>query len=360
MGFALGIERSSGIQFMIKALGMRRFGAMLVVTGIIVSVLATTGAAQAADRIHIVRPGERLSRIAEQYNLSMTQLAAYNGITNPDRVLIGQQLAIPYDANTVLASPPADLQHLPGDGGYHTVVPGDMLMQIAKANGMTLADLMRLNGLQNADKIYVGQKLRVTARVDAPAAGTKLEPQLADTIHVVQDGETLAAIAQAYRMTQNEIMVLNGLPNPNFVWTGQRLRVKQPPSAAQAMAAAGAPANGVRRIEIDLTNQTLTAWQGDVAVLRTYVSTGKASTPTVPGQFAIYHKLDSQRMVGDDYDLPNVPWVMYYYGDFAIHGAYWHNAFGIPTSHGCTNMLPEEAKALYEWADVGTEVLVHY
>ena len=147
---------------------------------------------------------------------------------------------------------------------------------------------------------------------------------LADAIHVVGDGDTLAMIAQSYGMTLNQIMMLNGLPNPNFVWTGQRLRVQLAPTPAEAMSAAGAPANGRRWIEINLTEQTLTAWQGDVAILHTYVSTGKASTPTVPGQFQIYNKLDSQHMSGDDYDLPGVPWVMYYYDEFAIHGAYWH------------------------------------
>ncbi|OUC08371.1 ErfK/YbiS/YcfS/YnhG family protein, partial [Litorilinea aerophila] len=108
-----------------------------------------------------------------------------------------------------------------------------------------------------------------------------------------------------------------------------------------------------------LSDQTLTAWQGDVVVMRTIVSTGKWSTPTVKGDFAIYLKLDSQHMYGDDYDLPNVPWVMYFYEDYAIHGAYWHTSFGIPVSHGCVNMRPEEAEALYRWASVGTLVRVH-
>ena len=63
-------------------------------------------------------------------------------------------------------------------------------------------------------------------------------------------------------------------------------------------------------------------------------------------------------MSGDDYDLPGVPWVMYYYDEYAIHGAYWHANFGTPTSHGCTNMTIAEAKALYSWAPLGTKVIV--
>ncbi len=361
MGLGFGVDVRRNVQQVTKAQTMRRYWIAAAVIGLAALLFfAAAGRAHAADRIHIVRPGERLSRIAEQYNLPVSQLAAYNGITDPNHVIIGQQLAIPYDANTVLVAPPADLQTLPGSEGYHMVVPGDMLSQIAKKHGMSLQDLMRLNGLHDADNIYVGQKLRVTARVEAPGVSSQVEPVLADAIHIVGDGETLAMIAQSYGMTLNEIMMLNGLPNPNFVWTGQRLRVQYAPSPAEAMAAAGAPANGKRWIEINLTEQTLTAWQGDVAILHTFVSTGKATTPTVPGQFSIYQKLDSQHMKGDDYDLPGVPWVMYYSGDFAIHGAYWHNAFGVPTSHGCTNMIPEEAAALYQWADVGTEVVINY
>ena len=150
---------------------MRRYFVAAAVIGMAALLFfAATGRAHAADRIHIVRPGERLSRIAQQYNLSLAQLAAYNGITDPNHVIIGQQLAIPYDANTVLAAPTANLEILPGDAGYHMVVPGDMLSQIAKKNGMSLQDLMRLNGLHDADNIYVGQKLRVTARVEAARA----------------------------------------------------------------------------------------------------------------------------------------------------------------------------------------------
>jgi lipoprotein-anchoring transpeptidase ErfK/SrfK len=63
-------------------------------------------------------------------------------------------------------------------------------------------------------------------------------------------------------------------------------------------------------------------------------------------------------MTGADYDTPDVPWTMYYSGGFAIHGAYWHNNFGTPVSHGCVNLRVPEAKALYEWAPMGTEVVV--
>jgi lipoprotein-anchoring transpeptidase ErfK/SrfK len=120
-----------------------------------------------------------------------------------------------------------------------------------------------------------------------------------------------------------------------------------------------APADGMRRITINLTEQTLTAWQGDVVVMHTKVSTGRPATPTVKGRYQIRTKVPVQRMRGPGYNLPNVPSVMYFFRGYAIHGAYWHNNFGQRMSYGCVNMRLDEAAALYEWASIGTEVYVH-
>lgn len=119
------------------------------------------------------------------------------------------------------------------------------------------------------------------------------------------------------------------------------------------------PEGAERWIEIDISDQSLTAWQGDVAVFRTTVSTGKPNYETLPGTFHVYRMYEETRMRGEDYDTPDVPWTMYYYGGFAIHGAYWHNNFGTPVSHGCTNMKVPEAKALFAWSEVGTRVVVN-
>ncbi len=107
--------------------------------------------------------------------------------------------------------------------------------------------------------------------------------------------------------------------------------------------------SGEKWIDVDLSAQTLTAYQGDIAVFRTQVSTGTPSTPTVKGSFRIVHKLVSQTMTGPGYVQPNVPHVQYFYGGYSIHGAYWHNNFGRPMSHGCVNMRLDEAKWLFEW-----------
>lgn len=131
------------------------------------------------------------------------------------------------------------------------------------------------------------------------------------------------------------------------------------PTEAVVQFRTDAPADGKRWIEIDISDQSLTAWQGDVPIFQTTVSTGKPGWRTLPGEFKVYRKYEATRMTGPDYDTPDVPWTMYYFRGFAIHGAYWHNNFGTPVSHGCVNLRVPEAKALYEWAAEGTEVVVN-
>lgn len=117
-----------------------------------------------------------------------------------------------------------------------------------------------------------------------------------------------------------------------------------------------------KRIEVDLTNQKVYAYESNIKVYEFTVSTGKwGRTPT--GEFTIWAKVKSQLMSGGSkelhtyYYLPNVPWVMFFYNaqiakmrGFSFHGTYWHDNFGTPMSHGCVNMKTEEAKILYDWA----------
>lgn len=121
-----------------------------------------------------------------------------------------------------------------------------------------------------------------------------------------------------------------------------------------------------KRIVIHRGEQKLTAYDGDVAVMSYAISTGLLLTPTPRGTFTIFRKTPTRYMQGplknvssQYYDLPGVPWNLYFTEDGAvIHGAYWHNSFGHSYSHGCVNVLPSEARALYYWADVGTPVIV--
>lgn len=115
-----------------------------------------------------------------------------------------------------------------------------------------------------------------------------------------------------------------------------------------------------RWIEVDLSRQRLTAWEGNKPVYAVVISTGKSSTPTPTGVFAIESRQRVARMQGEDYNVPDVPYTMYYSGSYAIHGTYWHKRFGTPVSHGCINVAVDHARWLYNWSSVGTPVVVHY
>jgi lipoprotein-anchoring transpeptidase ErfK/SrfK len=114
-----------------------------------------------------------------------------------------------------------------------------------------------------------------------------------------------------------------------------------------------------RWIEIDLSEQRLRAWEGKKLVYLYRISAGKRSTPTPIGRFRINSKYRTHRMRGRDYNIPDVPYTMYFYEGYAIHGAYWHNRFGTPVSHGCVNLPVKQARNLYNWTSTGTLVVVH-
>lgn len=119
--------------------------------------------------------------------------------------------------------------------------------------------------------------------------------------------------------------------------------------------------NSEKRIEVDLANQKVYAYEGTKKIYDFTVSTGKwGRTPT--GEFHIWSKVKSQLMAGGNpgdgtyYYLPNIPWVEFFAGDgvpasmgFSFHGTYWHHNFGHPMSHGCINMQTADAKLLYDW-----------
>jgi lipoprotein-anchoring transpeptidase ErfK/SrfK len=111
-------------------------------------------------------------------------------------------------------------------------------------------------------------------------------------------------------------------------------------------------------IDIDLSEQRLTAYEDQNIVLSVLVSTGLPHTPTPVGEFRIRLQVRVQEMGGADYSLPNVEYVSYFFKDYALHGTYWHNNFGQPMSHGCVNMRNADAQWIYHWAPVGTPVRV--
>lgn len=137
-----------------------------------------------------------------------------------------------------------------------------------------------------------------------------------------------------------------------------------PPPPPEPEPQIAAPA-GEKWIQVNLSSQYMVAWQGGVAVMESYVSTGRPGFDTPTGTFSvIYHNpLEDMEGVlgGEYYNVPEVPWVMYFTSvGHAIHGAYWHNNFGAVMSHGCVNLPLGVAEFLYNWAEPGTRIEISY
>ena len=118
-------------------------------------------------------------------------------------------------------------------------------------------------------------------------------------------------------------------------------------------------------IAVDTYEQSLGVYVDGALIYATLVSSGSSYFPTRPGTFHVWAKLDAGKMSGtylpdrrDYYFLEDVPWILYYDGDRALHGAYWHDNFGLRSSHGCVNLSPLDARWLFNFAQVGSTVVI--
>jgi hypothetical protein len=135
-------------------------------------------------------------------------------------------------------------------------------------------------------------------------------------------------------------------------WIEQRLIAQVLPVARPA------GVNTDKWVSVDLYEQVIVAYEGEMPVFATLVSSGLAEWPTNEGLFNVYQRYTRTRMAGafgqpDFYYLEEVPWTMYFDGDIGLHGTYWHDGFGYRHSHGCVNLSIHDAHWLFNWsADV--------
>jgi lipoprotein-anchoring transpeptidase ErfK/SrfK len=204
----------------------------------------------------------------------------------------------------------------------YRVRQGDTLGVIAGWFHTRIEDILDLNPeVKRANRVYVGQSLVIPV-------GSAIKPSLAFT--------------QGYRIPDFEGVdwrqsVVRGVLG--VVW--EEIQEER------------------RWIDVDLSSQTARAYQGTKMLRRFIVSTGRARTPTVTGKYHIYVKHRYTHMSGPGYHLEDVPFTMYFYKGYGLHGTYWHNNFGRPMSHGCVNLRTEDAEWLFAFASVGTLVHVH-
>jgi hypothetical protein len=123
-----------------------------------------------------------------------------------------------------------------------------------------------------------------------------------------------------------------------------------------------------KHIFVDTATQSVTAFEGDAAVLTARCSSGGKGTKTPLGDFLTFHKGPTIHMTNDGaagagvgYDLPGVPWVSFFTSTgVSFHGTYWHNDYGKPRSHGCVNLRPQDAKFIYRWTSPVVPVDIPY
>lgn len=224
--------------------------------------------ASSAQNVYVVKTGDSLSKIAVRHGIRQAEIIELNGIADPNKIRIGQKLILPDHAKPSLspvsasASAPAAPADLATDGIY-VVKAGDALSKIAKAHGVKQADLMAANGIADANKIRIGQKLKIPAAGAAPAAPAKpaepapapaaeapaapvaapvpeavpAEPAPAPEIAIpslgspapidyqVQDGDTVEALAGIFDVSPAAIRSLNNIPAGTEPRPGQSIRI---------------------------------------------------------------------------------------------------------------------------------------
>lgn len=190
---------------------LRRILFALLVTVILSTAVLPTvamAAPAASGGYYVVQPGQTLSSIARYYGVTVWALANANGISNPNRIYVGQRLWIP-DAGS----------GAPGCSTYHIVQHGDTLSGIAAWFGVNTWSLASVNGISNANHIWVGMKLCIPSAYGNPG------PVTGTGYYTVHAGDTLSKIAAWHGTSVQYLMWLNGISNANYIYIGQVLRV---------------------------------------------------------------------------------------------------------------------------------------
>ena len=180
-----------------------------------------------SDMVYTVVSGDTLSGIAKKYSTTYQKLAAYNGISNPNLIRVGQQIKIPGTGSNGKATqetsktPSTPAASTKTAETVYTVKAGDTLSGIASKYGTTYQKLAEYNGISNPNLINVGQKIKI------PGSGTQkaAEPVKADKIYTVVSGDTLSGIAKKYGTTYQKLAAYNGISNPNLIRVGQQIKI---------------------------------------------------------------------------------------------------------------------------------------
>ena len=164
--------------------------------------------------------GDTLSQIANLFGTTYQELARINGLSNPDKIQIGQILKLP-NLKTSNSSSSSSYK-------TYTIVRGDTLNKIASRFGTTYQEIARINGISNPDKIQVGQIIKIPrSRSNSYNCefNTSSKPTQSLITYTIVSGDTLSTIANRFGTTYQEIARINGIPNPDIIHVGQVIKI---------------------------------------------------------------------------------------------------------------------------------------
>jgi LysM repeat protein len=319
---------------------------------------------QQGNAVHIVGWGETLYSIARIYGVTVERIAVANDLANPTKIYAGQRLIIPSSDLAYSASSDAEEA-----GGMHVVQPGENLYRIAQRYGVTVRALADLNNVYNVDHVATGVRLVIPGSPTTPAVS--YQPQHASDTHSVQKGETLASIAYQHGVALWTLIQANNILNPSRILPGQILTIPNGDSLAPAPEPTPEPAwggNG-KRILIDLSEQHLWAYRDEELVYSFVVSTGMAGARTISGSFRVLDKIPNAYAYTWNLQMPH--WLGIYWVGSLENGIHalpilpnglrlWDGYLGTPVSYGCVILGVDEARLLYNWAEVGVPVVIRY
>lgn len=275
---------------------------------LLVALLLMVAPIASADDSYTVQPGDTLYRIALRHGLTVNELAAANGISNPNWLYAGQVLLIPAGEGEI-----GTAEETAGDG--------------------------------------------TSPPVDATEA---ME-------HVVQAGETLAQIGRRYGVTVAALVRANRIVSPNLIYPGQRLQVPPVTASGTEGQTPPPPAGGYKQIIVDKSEQRAYIYQDGELLWTFIISTGMPGSETWEGTFSVRSKIPNAYAYNWGLQMPY--WLGFYHTGYLENGFHalpimssgavlWDGYLGTPVSYGCVILSYPDAETLYHWAEIGTQVIV--